>query len=119
VAVTGTRHMLDLASRFRTQFVFFSSSEIYGDPDPKEMPIQESYRGNVSSQGPWACYDESKRLGETLYYIYHNHYGPKTNVIRPFNVYGLGMQERDYRVLPNFASRIKTGLPLRVYGAGK
>jgi UDP-glucuronate decarboxylase len=80
--------------------------------------MQESYRGNVSCQGPRACYDESKRVGETLCYIFHNQHGTKTNTIRPFNVFGPGMQETDYRVLPNFASRIKSGDPLHIYGAG-
>jgi len=118
VAITGTRHMLELAERKKARVVFFSSSEIYGDPDPKHVPMSESYRGNVSCQGPRACYDESKRVGETLCYIFHTTQGTHTNTIRPFNVYGPGMQETDYRVLPNFASRIKAGLPLNVYGTG-
>ena len=118
VAITGTRRMLELAEAHNARFVFFSSSEIYGDPDPNHVPMKESYRGNVSCQGPRACYDESKRLGETLCYIFQGSYGTHTNTIRPFNVFGPGMQETDYRVLPNFASRIKGGLPLHVYGSG-
>ncbi len=118
VAITGTRRMLELANSHNAKFTFFSSSEIYGDPDPKQVPMQESYRGNVSCQGPRACYDESKRVGETLSYIFHTKEGTHTNTIRPFNVFGPGMQERDYRVLPNFASRIKGGKPLQVYGTG-
>jgi UDP-glucuronate decarboxylase len=118
VAITGTRKMLELAEAHDARFTFFSSSEIYGDPDPKHVPMAESYRGNVSCQGPRACYDESKRVGETLCYIFHNTHGTHTNTIRPFNVFGPGMQETDYRVLPNFASRIKGGLPLHVYGTG-
>lgn len=118
VAVTGTRNLLRLAEEKGARFTFFSSSEIYGDPDPKHVPTAESYRGNVSCQGPRACYDESKRAGETLCYIFHNMHGTETNTIRPFNVYGPGMQETDYRVLPNFASRIKGGRPLNVYGTG-
>ena len=118
VAITGTRRMLELAEAHNARFTFFSSSEIYGDPDPKHVPMAESYRGNVSCQGPRACYDESKRTGETLCYIYHTANGTRTNTIRPFNVFGPGMQETDYRVLPNFASRIKAGLPLHVYGSG-
>ncbi len=118
VAVDGSKNLLALAKANRARYSFFSSSEIYGDPDPKHVPTAESYRGNVSSQGPRACYDESKRLGETLCYIYHTHDGVETNVIRPFNVYGPGMQERDYRVLPNFANRVKGGRPLQVYGSG-
>ena len=118
VAISGTRRMLELAEDHNARFTFFSSSEIYGDPDPKHVPMAESYRGNVSCQGPRACYDESKRVGETLCYIFHNTYGTHTNTIRPFNVFGPGMQETDYRVLPNFASRIKGGIPLHVYGSG-
>ena len=118
VAISGTQNMLDLAKKKGARFTFFSSSEIYGDPDSKHMPIAESYRGNVSCQGPRACYDESKRIGETLCYIYHTRDGIKTNTIRPFNIFGPGMEENDYRVLPNFASRIKAGLPLIVYGSG-
>lgn len=118
VAVRGTRNMLELATEHNARFTFFSSSEIYGDPDPKHVPTPESYRGHVSCQGPRACYDESKRVGETLCYIFHEKHGTKTNTIRPFNVFGPGMQETDYRVLPNFANRIKAGRPLNVYGSG-
>ncbi|MDH5747899.1 MAG: NAD-dependent epimerase/dehydratase family protein [Rhodospirillales bacterium] len=118
VATIGTRNMLELAQRNQARFTFFSSSEIYGDPDQKHVPTPESYRGNVSCQGPRACYDESKRVGETLCYIFHENHGTATNTIRPFNVYGPGMQETDYRVLPNFASHIKAGTALNVYGSG-
>ena len=118
VAINGTRNFLEIAEKCNARFTFFSSSEIYGDPSPKHVPTPESYRGNVSCQGPRACYDESKRLGETLCYIYHTTMGVSTNTIRPFNVYGPGMQETDYRVLPNFASRIKGDKPLNIYGLG-
>ena len=118
-AVDGTRNLLELAQAKGARFTFFSSSEIYGDPDAKNIPTQESYRGNVACMGPRACYDESKRLGETLCFIYHGHHGLWTNTIRPFNVYGPGMQESDYRILPNFASNIKAGRTLKVYGSGK
>jgi UDP-glucuronate decarboxylase len=118
VTTTGTKNMLELARRNDARFIFFSSSEIYGDPDPKHVPMQESYRGNVAVAGPRACYDESKRLGETLCYIFHEKYGTSTNAIRPFNIFGPGMLEKDYRVMPNFASRIKSGRPLSVYGSG-
>jgi UDP-glucuronate decarboxylase len=118
VAITGTRNMLNLAERNKARFAFFSSSEIYGDPDARHVPTPESYRGNVAAQGPRACYDESKRVGETLCYIFHENHGLAANAIRPFNVYGPSMQETDYRVMPNFASRIKGGRPLNVYGSG-
>ncbi len=118
VAIQGTRNMLDLAREKKSKVIFFSSSEIYGDPDAKHVPTQESYRGNVSCLGPRACYDESKRVGETLCRIYHDRYGVDVNMIRPFNVFGPGMQEKDYRVLPNFGSRIKGNLPVNIYGTG-
>ena len=118
VAITGTRNMLDLAKEHQAHFTFFSSSEIYGDPDPKHVPTAESYRGYVSCRGPRACYDEGKRAGETLCHVYHEKFGIPTTTIRPFNVYGPGMQEADYRVLPNFASALKAGKPLKVYGSG-
>jgi UDP-glucuronate decarboxylase len=118
VAVWGTKNMLELARRNGAKLLFFSSSEIYGDPDPAHVPTPESYRGNVSCLGPRACYDESKRLGETLTRVYHDHFGVETTIVRPFNVYGPGMSESDYRVLPNFASRLKAGRSVRVYGVG-
>ena len=119
VAITGTRNLLELAKKNSSKFTFFSSSEIYGNPDNKNVPTSESYRGNVATSGPRACYDESKRLGETLCYIYNKEYKVHTNCIRPFNVYGPGMKKNDYRVLPNFAQQIKKGQKLNIYGSGK
>lgn len=118
VAVNGTRYLLEVATEHKAKFLFFSSSEIYGDPDSKNVPTQESYRGNVSCLGPRACYDESKRLGETLCRIFTTKHCTETKIVRPFNVFGPGMQELDYRVLPNFASRIASKKPLMVYGDG-
>lgn len=118
VSVTGTTRMLRRAEKDGARLLFFSSSEIYGDPDHKYVPTPESYRGSVSCLGARACYDESKRLGETLCHVYHTHLGLHTNMVRPFNVYGPGMSEADYRVLPNFAGRIKANQPLKIYGTG-
>jgi len=119
VATLGTRSMLDLARKSKSQgLVYFSSSEIYGDPDPAHVPTSEDYNGNVSSIGPRACYDESKRLGETLCAVYHQQFATRVMIVRPFNVYGPGMKEADYRVLPNFANSIKAGKALTVYGTG-
>ena len=89
VATKGTQNMLELA-RFKKvkTFVFFSSSEIYGDPHPKHIPTSETHRGQVSSIGPRACYDESKRLGETLCMTYFRLYNTPIRIIRPFNVMG-------------------------------
>ncbi len=119
VATVGLKNALELARvNPGCRVAFFSSSEIYGDPDQRHIPTQESYRGNVACLGPRACYDMSKRLGETLVQIYHQQHGVMGTIIRPFNVYGPGMQKTDYRVLPNFASRISEGLPLQIYGRG-
>lgn len=118
VATTGLRNSLDVAMTHSARITFFSSSEIYGDPDPKFVPTDEEYRGNVSCLGPRACYDESKRLGETLVRIHAEQYGVQGTIIRPFNVYGPGMQKTDYRVLPNFGARIMAGEPVHIYGKG-
>lgn len=118
-ATIGAKNMLALARVSGARMLYFSSSEIYGDPDPRHVPTPESYRGNVTPLGPRACYDESKRLGETLCWIYHEKYGTSASIVRPFNVYGPGMQEADYRVLPNFASRLKAGKPVNIYGTGR
>jgi UDP-glucuronate decarboxylase len=120
VATTGLKNILDLAKGQKDcRISFFSSSEIYGDPDPKHVPTKESYNGYVSCLGARACYDESKRLGETLIRIYHDKFGVHGNIIRPFNVFGPGFQKTDYRVLPNFAARVSENKPLQIYGNGK
>ena len=118
VAINGTRNLLDIAKKNKSKFIFFSSSEIYGDPDNKNVPTKENYRGNVNSMGPRACYDESKRLGETLCYIYSNYFNVHTNIIRPFNIYGPGMGQNDYRIFPNFVSNILQNKPVSIYGSG-
>jgi UDP-glucuronate decarboxylase len=119
VATVGLKNTLEIAKTHKARLIFFSSSEIYGDPDSRHVPTKESYRGHVGCLGPRACYDESKRLGETLVQIYHQQMGVQGCIIRPFNVYGPGMQKTDYRVLPNFAARYVSGETLQVYGTGK
>ena len=119
VAINGTRNCLEIAKQNKSKFIFFSSSEVYGDPQKKYVPTKESYRGNVSSLGPRACYDESKRLGETLCYIYNNYFKIHTNIIRPFNIYGHVMNQKDYRIFPNFISNILANKELNIYGSGK
>jgi dTDP-glucose 4,6-dehydratase/UDP-glucuronate decarboxylase len=84
-------------------FLFFSSSEIYGDPPPDCIPTPETYRGYVSCTGPRACYDESKRYGETLCVNFTQQHGLPIKVARPFNNYGPGLKITDHRVLPDFA----------------
>jgi UDP-glucuronate decarboxylase len=86
--------------------LFFSSSEIYGDPNTENIPTDENYRGNVSVVGPRACYDESKRFGETMCYLYAKEYNFPVSVARPFNNYGPGMNLNDKRVPADFAKAI-------------
>lgn len=119
VTINVTRSLLERAKKDNSRMLFFSSSEIYGDPSPENVPTHESYRGNVSTLGPRACYDESKRLGETLCWIYQTYFGVHVCIARPFNVYGPGMMPKDYRVLPNFATQIALVKPLKIYGSGK
>ena len=119
VAVGVTRVLLEKAREWKSKFIFFSSSEIYGNPDPTNVPTKETYKGHVSCQGPRACYDESKRLGETLCYVYNEYYNVDTNIIRPFNVYGPGMSKYDYRMVPNLMRSAIEGNSMKVYGDGK
>lgn len=119
-AVTGAKNLLQLATQNKNLqgFLFFSSSEIYGDPDPRFVPTPETYHGHVSSIGPRACYDESKRLAETLCTIYHQKYGVPATMVRPFNVFGPGMKHNDRRVVPMFAYQALNGQPITVHGDG-
>jgi UDP-glucuronate decarboxylase len=119
VATAGTKNLLEVAKEHRSRLLFMSSSEIYGDPPPEHIPTGENYRGNVACVGPRACYDEGKRLGETLCYLYHDTFGVATSMARPFNLYGPGMSQLDYRVLPNIASALKVGRPFKIYGSGQ
>lgn len=102
--VWGLRALLDFYKDKNIDgMVFFSSSEIYGDPTPENIPTPETYRGNVDCQGPRACYDEAKRFGETICYLYNKQYNIPITVIRPFNNYGPGMRLNDRRVPADFA----------------
>ncbi len=116
VATTGTRNVLDLARASAARVLFTSSSEVYGDP--AAVPTPETYRGLVESLGPRACYDNSKRLGETLCWVFHDKFGVDSVIVRPFNVFGPGMAETDERVLPSFARSIAGNRPLRIFGTG-
>src|SRR5579859_1619790 len=107
--------MLNLAVKKKVKsFLFFSSSEIYGNPTPEAIPTKETYNGNVSSIGPRACYDESKRLGETFCLTYYSIYKTPVKIVRPFNIYGPGMRPNDYRVIPSFISNALNKNPLPV-----
>jgi UDP-glucuronate decarboxylase len=120
-AVQGTKNLLELARKNANfeGFLFFSSSEIYGDPDPKSIPTPETYHGNVSSVGPRACYDESKRLGETISTIYQQQFNVPVMIVRPFNVFGPGMRHDDRRVIPMFTYEALNGRAIPVHGDGR
>jgi UDP-glucuronate decarboxylase len=120
VNVTGTRRMLDLArDKEASRFVLFSSSEIYGDPPPDRVPTTEDYWGNVSCTGPRACYDESKRLGETLATTYHRLHGLPVTIVRPFNVYGPRLRLDDRRVVPDFVRDALEGRQITLHSDGR
>ena len=93
---------LEFSKKKKSRFVYFSSSEIYGNPDKNNIPTKENYEGRVSSIKDRACYDESKRAGETYTSIYKNLYKLNCKIIRPFNFYGNGMKQHDKRVIPQF-----------------
>lgn len=122
--VTGLRLLLDRAVEQRRAghplagFLFFSTSEIYGDPPPEMIPTPEHYRGNVSCTGPRACYDESKRFGETLCVTFAEHYDVPVKIVRPFNNYGPGLRLGDGRVLPDFARAVLAGEDVVMYSDG-
>lgn len=113
--VNGLRMLLDYAlgqgrkGKPVEGFLFFSSSEIYGDPAPEHIPTPETYRGYVSCTGPRACYDEAKRYGETLCVNFSAQHGLPVKVARPFNNYGPGLKISDRRVIPDFARDIMGG----------
>lgn len=119
-AISGVKNLLELARKNKSLegFLFFSSSEIYGDPDPSAIPTPETYHGYVSSVGPRACYDESKRLGETISTIYNEQFGLPTTIVRPFNVFGPGMGHADRRVLPMYAYKALNKEIIPVHGDG-
>ncbi|MFZ5803153.1 MAG: NAD-dependent epimerase/dehydratase family protein [Candidatus Omnitrophota bacterium] len=120
VGTIGTRHMLELAMKKNVKsFLFTSSSEVYGDPDPKHVPTKEDYYGNVSILGPRACYDESKRFGETMCMAFWKTYNVPVKMVRPFNVYGPGIRPDDFRVLPNFIEHALRREPLPIHGDGR
>ena len=118
VSIKGLNNIFDLKHNEDSKFIFFSSSEIYGNPPSDQIPTKESYRGNVTSVGPRSCYDEAKRVGETICYINSNFFGKKTAIIRPFNVFGPGMSMKDYRVLPNIARALFLNEQFKIYDKG-
>ncbi|HEY9659977.1 MAG TPA: UDP-glucuronic acid decarboxylase family protein [Allocoleopsis sp.] len=114
--VMGTMNMLGLAKRVKARFFLASTSEVYGDPEIH--PQTEEYRGSVNPIGIRSCYDEGKRVAETLAFDYHRQNDVDIRVIRIFNTYGPRMLENDGRVVSNFIVQALRGQPLTVYGDG-
>ncbi|MDE2223112.1 MAG: NAD-dependent epimerase/dehydratase family protein [Candidatus Omnitrophica bacterium] len=117
--VWGLRKLLDLFKGTALKgFLFYSSSEIYGDPSLENIPTSEDYRGNVACIGPRSCYDESKRFGETLCYYYHGLNKLPIRIVRPFNNYGPGMSIDDKRVVADFAKAVVEGRDIEILSSG-
>ncbi|TVP64636.1 MAG: SDR family oxidoreductase [Leptolyngbya sp. LCM1.Bin17] len=114
--VMGTLNMLGLAKRVKARFLLASTSEVYGDPEVH--PQSEEYRGNVNPIGIRSCYDEGKRVAETLAFDYHRQNNVDIRVARIFNTYGPRMLENDGRVVSNLVVQALQGIPLTIYGTG-
>lgn len=115
--VMGTLNMLGLAKRVRARILQASTSEIYGDP--AEHPQTETYWGNVNPIGKRSCYDEGKRVAETLMMDYHHQHNVDIRIARIFNTYGPRMQENDGRVVSNFIVQALSGDRMTIYGDGE
>lgn len=115
--VLGALNMLELARMNNATILQFSTSEVYGDP--LVHPQVENYRGNVNPIGIRACYDEGKRVAETLMFDYAREFGTKIKVIRIFNTYGTNMDMNDGRVVSNFIVQALNGDDITIYGDGK
>lgn len=115
--VIGTLNMLGLAKQVKARFLLASTSEVYGDPEIH--PQTEDYRGSVNPIGIRSCYDEGKRMAETLAFDYYRENKVEIRVARIFNTYGPRMLENDGRVVSNFVAQALRGVPLTVYGEGQ
>jgi UDP-glucuronate decarboxylase len=115
-SVIGTTNMLGLAKRLNIPILQASTSEVYGDPSI--TPQNEEYWGHVNPIGIRACYDEGKRVAETLCFDYNRQYGVSTKVVRIFNTYGPSMQFDDGRVVSNFILQALTNSEITIYGSG-
>jgi UDP-glucuronate decarboxylase len=115
--VLGVTHMLELAKRTKARILQASTSEVYGNPI--QHPQHESYWGNVNPIGPRSCYDEGKRVAETLMADYHRQYAVDIRIARIFNTYGPHMALNDGRVISNFTLQALRSEPITVYGDGK
>lgn len=116
-SVMGAINMLGMAKRVRARILQASTSEVYGDPEIH--PQIEDYWGNVNPIGLRSCYDEGKRLAETLFMDYRRQNGVDTRIVRIFNTYGPRMLENDGRVVSNFIVQALRGEPLTIYGSGE
>ncbi len=116
ICFQGTLNFLELAKQAGAVFFYASTSEVYGDP--LEHPQKESYRGWVNTLGPRACYDEGKRIGETLCFDYYRQGSVQVKVGRIFNTYGPRMDPEDGRVVSNFICQALAEEPLTIYGQG-
>ena len=117
--VGGLRNLLDFyREKSLKGLLFFSSSEIYGDPSPENIPTSEDYRGNVACLGPRACYDEAKRFGETVCYVFAEKYGAPIRIVRPFNNYGPGMNKEDRRAPADFIKCVLEGQNIVLHSSG-
>ncbi len=112
----GTKSVLQFAKQEKARVLFASTSEIYGDP--KISPQPESYRGNVNPLGIRACYDEGKRIGETLCSEAFRQWGVDVKIARIFNTYGPLMNPKDGRVISNFIMQALSGAPISIFGDG-
>jgi len=115
-SVIGAINMLGLAKRVKAKIFQASTSEIYGEP--QVHPQKEDYCGNVNTLGPRACYDEGKRVAETLFMDYYRQHGVKIKIARIFNTYGPKMHPQDGRVVSNFIMQALRGEPITLYGDG-
>lgn len=115
-SVLGAMHCLGLAKRTGARVFQASTSEVYGDPEIHPQP--ESYKGSVNPIGIRACYDEGKRVAETLFFDYHRQHGVEIRVARIFNTYGPRMLPDDGRVVSNFVVQALRGENLTIYGDG-
>jgi UDP-glucuronate decarboxylase len=116
-SVLGTINMLGLAKRVKARILLASTSEIYGDPE--EHPQRESYWGRVNPIGPRSCYDEGKRVAESLMINYHAQNGVDIRIVRIFNTYGPRMALNDGRVVSNFILQALRGEPITIFGRGE
>lgn len=117
--IWGLRKLFDFyKDKSLRSFLFFSSSEIYGDPPNNQIPTKEDYRGNVATIGPRACYDEAKRFGETLSYLFAEKYKMPIVLARPFNNFGPGMNLNDKRVPADFAKAVFDNKKIEIFSDG-